>query len=212
MMKKTVAVIIFCLSAALAAEAQDKGVDQQNDRIRDAGSERAPASNGTKQNVGTGRGLDFGKGRTPPTVQIPNPYRFTARRDAAVAAIQELMRDRGLTVDTASSKTSTGLVISQPYTFIKGAGVTLSELSRISDVLADDTHGWTRGRYTLVIEAQALDATTTSVSVNARIEGRSESVTGAEWLSIRSNGTTEQDFLASLIEKITGAPPAKSEK
>ena len=39
-----------------------------------------------------------------------------------------------------------------------------------------------------------------------------DNVLGAEWLSLRSNGTAETEFLVALITKITGAPPAGYEE
>ena len=71
---------------------------------------------------------------------------------------------------------------------------------------------WTRGRYTLIIEIQPIDGANSNVSVNARVEGRSDNVLGAEWLSLRSNGTAETEFLVALITKITGAPPTGYEE
>src|SRR4030095_3596662 len=73
-----------------------KGVDKQNERVRDSGSDRTPAHNGNKTDVGSGRGMDFGKGRTPDVPPLPNPYRLTGRRDVIINAVQELMRDRKL--------------------------------------------------------------------------------------------------------------------
>lgn len=205
-MKTILAAIILSLFAFGAhAQEQEKGVDRQNNRIRDEGNDRTPGVNGANTSTGTGRGIDFGK-KSPTLPPIANPYRINARRDTVINAVQELMRDRGMTVDSASSKPANGLIISQPYTFVKGAVVALSELSQRTNLGDDDRRSWMRGRYTLVVEAQAVDATTTNVSVNARIEGRAESPTGAEWVSLRSNGATEQDFLGALIEKITGAP------
>lgn len=209
-MKLFFASMLLVASAALSIHAQDKGVDQQNDRIRDAGSDRTPAVNGAKTNTGTGRGIDFGKGRTPTLAPLPNPYNVTGRREDVLKVTQELMRDRGLVLDTASSKTDAGLLVTQPYTFIKGAVIALSELSRVANLSTDDARGWSRGRYTLIIEAMPVDTVHTKISVTARIEGKTESVTGAEWLSLRSNGTIEQDFLAALIEQITGAPPQRT--
>src|SRR5882724_9312512 len=87
--------IICCLTVL----GQGKGVDKQNERARDSGTSRVPANNGTKTDVGTGRGMDFGKGRTPEVPPLPNPYRLSARRDAILTAIQDLMRDRKLVVD-----------------------------------------------------------------------------------------------------------------
>ena len=71
---------------------------------------------------------------------------------------------------------------------------------------------WTRGRYTLIVEVQPIDSSNTNVSVNARIEGRSDDVLGAQWLSLRSNGTAEQEFLIALVEKVTGGPPPGREQ
>jgi hypothetical protein len=46
----------------------------------------------------------------------------------------------------------------------------------------------------------------TNVSVNVKLEGRTDGVSGAEWVTLRSNGTAEQEFLNALIESVTGAP------
>lgn len=207
-MKKFIAISFFLILAAVGVSAQEKGVDRQNDNIRDAGNSRGPASNGTKQDVGAGRGIDFGKGRTPTPPPIPNPYRLTARRDAIVKAIEDLMRDRKLILDTAASKPDDGILISQPFIFSKGAVVTESELNRYSDLPNASSRGWTRGRYTYIIEVQPIDGVNTNVSVNVKLEGRTDGVSGGEWVTLRSNGTAEQEFLSALIESVTGAPPA----
>lgn len=185
---------------------QGKGVDKQNERVRDSGS-RAPASNGSKTDVGAGRGFDFGRGRTAATPLLPNPYRLTARRDVIITAIQDLMRDQKLVVDDAASKPSEGIIVSQPYTFVKGAVVSEAELSRYADVPASGARGWTRGRYTLTVEVQPIDGNSANVSVNAKVEGRTDGATGAEWTTLRSTGLAEDEFLAGLITSITGAPP-----
>jgi len=54
---------------------------------------------------------------------------------------------------------------------------------------------------------QPLDVVTTSVAVNARVEGRSDGASGAEWVSLRSSGLAEQEFVIALVEKLTGGPP-----
>src|SRR5439155_25314 len=46
-----------------------------------------------------------------------------------------------------------------------------------------------------------------NVSVNAKIEGRTDGPAGAEWITLQSTGNAEQEFLAALIENITGAAP-----
>jgi hypothetical protein len=122
-------------------------------------------------------------------------------------AVQELMRDRKLILDDTVSKPDTGLLVSQPYTFTRGSVVTTSELNRLAEVPRADQGNWTRGRYTIVVEVQPIDGSNSNVSVNARVEGRSDNVLGAEWLSLRSTGTAEQEFLLALIEKVTGGPP-----
>lgn len=206
-MKKAVPVALFILLVAVCISAQEKGVDRQSDNIRDSGNSSAPASNGAKQDVGAGRGIDFGKGRTVTPPPIPNPYRMTARRDAILKAIEDLMRDRKLILDTAASKPAEGILISQPFIFSKGAVVTESELNRYAQLPNASSRGWTRGRYTYIIEVQPIDGVNTNVSVNVKLEGRTDGVSGAEWVTLRSNGTAEQEFLSALIENVTGAPP-----
>ncbi len=207
-MKKICALLFLAAVSAVSALAQEKGVDQQNERIRDHSTNRAPAVNGGKVDVGTGRGIDFGKGRTPNPPPLPNPYRFSAPNDVVQKAVLELMRDRKLILDDAASRTAEGVLITQPYTFIRGAVVAPGALGQAADVPASDTRGWTRGRYTLTVEVLPFDASNTGVSVSAKIEGRSEGVTGAEWVTLRSSGRVEQDFLIGLIQNITGGPPS----
>jgi hypothetical protein len=207
--------LIFALAlasiAATSAIAQEKGVDAQSQRIRDNGSNRAPANNGTKQDVGTaGSGINFGKDKTKAIVLLPNPYRLTARRDVILRAVTDVMRDRKLIVDDAASKLDEGIIVSQPYTFIKGTVVAQSELNRYAAIENSLARGWTRGRYTITVEIQPIDGTSSNVSVNAKIEGRSDGPSGAEWLTLQSKGTAEQDFLNALIEAIGGGTTSTS--
>ena len=206
-MKRMCGLLLLLALSGVSAGAQEKGVDQQNDRIRDQSTDRAPGQNGNKQNNGTGRGFDFGKGRTPVVPTVPNPYKFSARRDVVLRAVEELMRDQKLVVDSAVSKAEDGIIISQPYRFVKGAVVAITELNRYAEVPQDNLRGWTQGRYTMVVEVRAVDGITTNVAVNARVEGRTDGAAGAEWVSLRSNGTAEQDFIKALVEKITGGTP-----
>lgn len=202
------ALLIIGLTAG-AAFGQGKGVDAQNQRVSDNGSNRAPANNGSKQDVGTtGSGINFGAEKTMPTIVLPNPYRFTARRDAIVKAVTELMRDRKLIIDDATSKPDEGILVTQPYTFIKGAVVSQSELYRYANIDSSHARSWTRGRYTITVEVQPIDGTSANVSVNAKIEGRTDGPTGAEWTTLQSTGYAEQEFLSALIESMTGAAPA----
>ena len=211
-MKPVIAFLILVLVCTAAAAQQEKGVDQSNDRIRDSGNNRQAGVNGSKRDTGVGRGIDFGKGKTPTPPPVPNPYRFQAPNDVLTKAAEELMQERKLVLDDAVSKPEKGLLVSQPYTFTKGSVVTSSELNRLAEVPQTDVRTWTRGRYTILVEIQPIDGTNTNVSVNARIEGRSDDVTGAQWETLRSNGTAEEEFLIALIEKVTGGPPPGREQ
>ena len=205
-----ISALLFSTLVIASALGQGKGVDKQNQKITDSSRGSGAGSNGTKQDTGTtGSGINFGKDKTKATVVFPNPYRFTARRDVLLKAITDVMRDRKLIVDDAASRPDEGIIVSQPYTFIKGAVVTQPELSRYADVQNSDARGWTRGRYTLTVEVQAIDGVSANVSVNAKVEGRTDGPTGAEWITLQSTGTVEQEFLAALIENVTGtAPPS----
>ncbi|HZI85796.1 MAG TPA: hypothetical protein VFD48_03115 [Pyrinomonadaceae bacterium] len=205
MLRLTGALLLVALSVS-AALAQGKGVDKSSERVRDTGS-KAPASNGSKTDVGAGRGMDFGKGQTPDVPPLPNPYRLTARRDVILKAVEDVMRNQKLVVDETTSRPSEGIIVSQPYTFIKGAVVSESELNRYAQVPASDTRGWTRGRYTLNVEVQPIDGTSANVAVNAKIEGRTDGATGAEWVTLPSLGVAEEEFISALVTAITGAPP-----
>jgi hypothetical protein len=195
--------LIACSLPAFAQAA--KGVDKQNERVRDSGTDRQPANNGNKTDVGTGRGIDFGKGRTPEAPPLPNPYRLTGRRDVIIKAVQDLMRDRKLVVDENASRFSDGIIVSQPFTFTKGAVIAEADLSRYAEVPQATARGWTRGRYTLTVEVQPIDGAAANVSVNAKVEGRSDGATGAEWATLRSTGLAEEQFLEGLILAVTGA-------
>jgi hypothetical protein len=210
MLRNTVVLLALMISSVNAFGQAAKGVDKQTERARDTGT-RSAGNNGSKTDVSTGRGIDFGSGRTPTVTMLPNPYRITARRDVLVTAIQDLMRDRKLVVDDSASKSAEGIIVSQPYTFIKGAVVSQAEISRYADVPVSSSRGWTRGRYTLTVEVQPIDGTSANVSVNAKVEGRTDGATGAEWTTLRSTGLVEDEFLSDLITAITGtAPPGRT--
>jgi hypothetical protein len=204
-MKFAIALLVVILLSA-PAWSQGKGVDKQSERVRDSGT-RSAGDNGSKTDVGAGRGMDFGRGRTPTLPPLPNPYRMAARRDVILKAIADVMRDRNLIIDEAASKPAEGIVISQPYTFIKGAVVSQSELGRYADISTSIARGWTRGRYTITVEVQPIDGNSANVAVNAKIEGRTDGATGAEWMTLNTLGVVEEEFLSALIENLTGAPP-----
>jgi|SRR5215510_2833089 len=202
---------VFLAFSFPAAFGQGKGVDKQNQKVTDTSRGSAAGNNGTKQDTGTaGSGINWGRDKTKVVPALPNPYRFTARRDALIAAITDVMRDRKLIVDDAASRPTEGIIVTQPYTFIKGAVVTQPELSRYADVQSSNARGWTRGRYTLTVEVQPIDAVSANVSVNAKIEGRTDGPSGAEWITLQSTGTAEQEFLSALVENVTGTGPTPS--
>ena len=205
--------VVFTFGLSTAAFGQGKGVDSQGQRITDNSANRAAANNGAKTDVGTtGSGINFGKDKTKVVPMLANPYRMTARRDVIIKAVGDVMRDRKLILDEASSKPAEGILVSQPYTFIKGAVVTQSELNRYADIVNDNTRSWTRGRYTITVEVQPIDGVNANVSVNAKIEGRTDGPTGPEWITLRSTGIAEQEFLSALIEAVTGGAPTTSGK
>jgi hypothetical protein len=198
-------VLIACSVPVFAQAA--KGVDKQNERVRDSGSDRTPANNGNKTDVGAGRGIDFGSGKSTEAPPLPNPYRLSGRRDVMITAVQDLMRDRKLVVDESASKIADGIIVSQPYTFTKGAVVAQADLSRYADVPTSSARAWTRGRYTLTVEIQPIDGSTANIAVNAKVEGRTDGATGAEWTTLRSTGLAEDQFLDALVTAVTGAAP-----
>lgn len=201
-------VMSVVLIAAGSAFSQEKGVDSQSQKIRDAANGRSSGDNGGKQNTGTnGSGITWGRDKSHSVTRLPNPYRLTARRDSLLKAVEDVMRDRKLILDDAASKPDEGILISQPYTFIKGAVVTQSELYRFANVENSNARGWTRGRYTITVEVQAIDGTSCNVSVNAKIEGRTDGPSGAEWITLQTNGTAEQDFLAALLDSLGATAP-----
>lgn len=205
----SLAVILFALAAGVSfSYAQGKGIDTQNKQIRDISNSQGPTDNGNRQNTGAGRGFDFGSGKTPDRVILSNPFRMPSKRDILLRTIADLMREQGLTVDEAASRPADGLVVSQPYTFAKGAVITGSQLTRYANIPREDIDtGWTRGRYTLRVEVQSIDGTNNNVNVTAKIEGRTESPVGASWMTLGSSGEVEQNFLNALVERVTGKAP-----
>ena len=205
-MSRIITILVVLLACSLPVFAQAaKGVDKQNERVRDSGNDRNPANNGNKTDTGAGRGFDFGRGRTPETPPLDNPYRLSGRRDVIIKAVQDLMRDRKMVVDESASRLSDGIIVSQPLTFTKGSVISAAELSRYADVPVSSSRAWTRGRYTLTVEIQPIDGSTANVSVNAKVEGRTDGATGAEWTTLKSTGLAEDQFLDGLIVAVTGA-------
>ena len=192
-------------SCVLSASAQhtQKGVDPQTQRIKQDANRSVPTND-----AAGGRSIDWGAGKTKTRQMLANPYPFRSRRDSLVSSVMETLKERKLIMDEAASRPSEGLIITQPFVFAKGAVITPSELAKYAILQQSDT-AWIRGQYTLVIEVQAVDGVSNHVSVNAKVEGRSGNGLTTEWTTLQSSGTAEDDFLAKLVEVVTGVSPER---
>ena len=118
----------------------------------------------------------------------------------------QVLKDRKMVVDEASSRLADGIIITQPYVFAKGPVITQSELNRYVILAFADT-AWSRGRYSLTIEVQSIDGVQNHVAVNAKVEGRSGTGLTSEWTPVQSSGLAEEEFLVKLVEAVTGISP-----
>ncbi|CAN5443006.1 hypothetical protein BH10ACI2_BH10ACI2_23570 [soil metagenome] len=199
-MKKVLILTIAILGSCSLTFGQ-KGVDVQTKAIRDAGDKITTRGNDVSHP------FDWGKGKTKVRDKLPNPYKLNSRRDVLIESIVDALREKKIVVDEVSSRPKEGIIITQPYVFAKGAVITLNELNRYALLESPDT-GWTSGKYTLTIEVQSIDGIQNNVSVTAKVEGRSgSSGLKAEWLTVRSSGAAEDEFLAKLVELVTGVSP-----
>lgn len=195
---KVVAVLFGALCMALPVVAQ-KGIDSQTEKIKQEGSPTSRPSD-------VSRSFDWGKGKTKVRSLLPNPYKLASRRDSLINSIQEVLRDKKIVIDEASSRISDGYIVTQPFVFAKGIVLTRGELSRVG-VVADPDTAWTRAQYTLTIDVQTIDGVQNKVAVNAKIEGRAGNGLTSEWLTVPSSGVIEDEFLSKLIESVTGTSP-----
>jgi hypothetical protein len=194
--------IIFVIALTIFSSSTfaQKGVDTQTQKIKD------DTSKTTSRQTDATRSFDWGKGKTKTRELLPNPYRFTARRDALIEMVMQALQEKQILLDEGSSRVKEGVIITQPFTFAKGAVTTKSELTQYGIVEYEDS-AWSRAQYTLTIEVQAIDATSNNVSVVAKIEGRSGNGIGSEWRSVPSSGLAEDEFLSKLVELATGKTP-----
>ena len=191
----------FLLTAAFSSVAlAQKGIDPQTQKIKDEGN------NVTTRPNDASHSFDWGKGKTKVRNRLPNPTKLTARRDALIASIIDVLREQKIVVDDASSRKKDGIIITQPFVFAKGSVITQNELARYA-ILESNDSAWTRAQYTLTIEVQSIDGIQNNVSVNAKIEGRANNGLMAEWVTVRSSGVVEDEFLSKLIEAVTGTSP-----
>ncbi len=198
-MKFPIVTILLVIAFSLPVFAQ-KGVDAQTKTIKDEGNKVTTRSNDATHS------FDWGKGKTKVRDRLPNPTKLTARRDALIASIIDVLREQKIVVDDASSRMKDGIIVTQPFVFAKGSVITQNELTRYA-VLESTDSAWTRAQYTLTIEVQSIDGIQNNVSVNAKIEGRANNGLMSEWLTVRSSGVAEDEFLAKLIEAVTGTSP-----
>ncbi|MFT3745347.1 MAG: hypothetical protein QM785_13770 [Pyrinomonadaceae bacterium] len=189
--------VIFGLTAVAFAQ---KGVDTQTKTIKDEGNKITSRTNDVT------RSFDWGKGKTKVREPLANPYKFTSRRDVLIGMVVDALHEKKLVVDEASSRPKDGIIITQPFVFAKGAVITQNELNRYG-ILEASYSSWTRAQYTLTIEVQAIDGIQNNVSVNAKVEGRAGNGLSSEWVTVRSSGVAEDEYLAKLVELVTGVSP-----
>ena len=108
----------------------------------------------------------------------------------------------------AASRVNDGIIITQPIVFEKVADKNKNELTQYGVVEYEDS-AWSRAQYTLTIEVQGIDAMANNVSVIAKVEGRSGNGIGSEWRTVPSSGIAEDEFLAKLVELVTGRSPER---
>lgn len=191
------ALSILLLCGTLYAQ---KGVDTQTEKIKDN------ANRETSRSTDVGPGFNWGEGKTKVRERLPNPYKLNSRRDVLIGTIVDALREKKLVVDEASSRPKDGIIITQPFIFSKGAVVSKSEIGRYG-ILESSDMAWTRAQYTLTIEVQSIDGVRNNVSVIAKVEGRAGTGLTSEWVTVRSSGLAEDEFLAKLVELVTGQSP-----
>jgi len=198
-MNVLITAFILAIASPFAVFAQ-KGVDSQTQRIKE------DANKTTSRGSDATRSFDWGKGKTRTRDRLPNPYQLNARRDVLVRIIQDVLREKKIVIDEASSRLSDGVIVTQPYVVGKGPVIASAELKRYGVLeYADDA--WSRAQYALVIEVQSIDGVRNNVSVNAKVEGRSGNGLMTEWLTVQSSGLAEDEFLSKLVEMVTGISP-----
>lgn len=196
-MKKLAIMISLTAALSIPLYAQ-KGIDTQTQKIK-----QESQTDKTRNNDAS-RSFDWGKGKTKVRAMLANPYKLNSRRDVLMETIATVLRENRLVVDESASRIKDGIIITQPFVFAKGAVIAPSELNRYAILQSSYETSWTGGKYTLTIEVQSIDGIQNNVSVIAKIEGRSGNGLGSEWTTLQSSGQAEDDFLAKLVENVTG--------
>lgn len=198
-MKKIFYSISLLSVFALSLFAQEKGVDNQTQKIKQEGGKTTQ----TTTNNSGGRSWDWGEGKTKTRAMMANPYKLNARRDQLIETITDVLESLKILVDDSASRPKDGIIVSQPFVFAKGAVVARNELNRYA-VLPNSDTSWTRGRYTLTVEVQSIDGIQNNVSVTAKVEGQSKNGFESEWTTLQSSGVAEDNFMVKLVESVTG--------
>ncbi len=203
MKKAIITISVFLLSVTFTFAQKSKGIDTQNNKIR---QENDTANKTTRRENDVSRTFSFGKGKTKTRDKLPNPYQINSRRNILVNNIVNVLKEKRMIVDESASKFNEGLVVSQPFIFSKGAIITKNELNRYA-IVPNTDQIWTRGRYTLTIDVQSIDGIKNNVYVTAKVEGRSENGLFSEWSTLQSSGIIEDEFLVKLIDYVGGKTP-----
>ncbi len=194
-------IAIFASVIFVSSAFAQKGVDPQTEKIKEE-SNKTNKGNPNDQF----RSFDWGKGKTKVREMLPNPYKVNSRRDVLIESITEVLKEKKILVDQTASRPKDGIIITQPFVFAKGAVISQNELNRYAILQAADSV-WTRGQFTLTIEVQSIDGVQNNVNVNAKVEGRSGNGLISEWTTLQSSGAAEDEFLAKLVEMVTGNSP-----
>jgi hypothetical protein len=195
-MKNIFAVISIFLFAAGVSFGQ-KGVDTQTQKIKD------DTNKTTARPTDASRSFNWGKGKTEVRDRLANPYPVNGRRDVLVESIQQILKEKKLILDEASSRLADGIIVTQPFVFGKGQVIATNEIRRYAVIAFDDT-SWSRAQYSLTITVQPIDGVKNNVSVNAKVEGRAGAGLITEWRTVPSSGLAEEEFLIKLVESVTG--------
>jgi hypothetical protein len=192
-----ISLLLFACSSLMA---QQKGIDTQTQKIKEESNKVTSRPNDVS------RSINWGPGKTVVREPLANPYKFTARKDALVAQIVEALQERRIVVDEAASRLKDGFIVTQPFVFAKGSVITQNQLGRYAQLETTDS-AWSRAQYTLTIEVQPINAMQNNVSVTAKVEGRAGNGLTSEWRDVTSSGLAEDEFLAKLVEIVTGVSP-----
>ena len=196
-------ILVTTVLAGVYSTHAQKGIDTQTTTIKTDTNKTT-----TWKTEPPSRSFDWGKGKTEVRDRLPNPYKLNSRRNILIEHIMQVLKDRKMVVDEASSRLADGIIITQPFVFSKGPVITQNELRRYGVLAFSDT-AWSRGQYTLTIEVQSIDGVQNNVAVNAKIEGRAGTGLSSEWIAVPSSGLAEDEFLAKLVETVTGEPVDK---